>query len=329
MKTITVNTTKQHCITIENGRILKRGLPKGFIISDVNVAKNYPQFKLAERKNAYIVYAGEESKSLKTYSEVIRSLNEFSRAGGEIDRLIALGGGVVGDLTGYVSATYNRGRFGYIQVPTSLLAMVDSSIGGKTGLNFDGIKNNIGITHQPERILIDPLFLQTLPEDEFRNAMGEVVKYHLKFGFPSKEDILKRNIKKIIPECCKIKAEVVAKDEFDTGYRHILNPGHTVAHALELLCGFRHGEAVSIGLVKEMKIARRLKNLNVTKEAIKYAEDLLTQCGLPTEFPIGFKLDDLLDGMVYDKKGAYTFCFDGRHLDVRLDREFVRGALEK
>ncbi len=252
---------------------------------------------------------GEESKTRDSWLELTDALLSagFSRD----SALVAIGGGVVGDLAGFVAATLARG-IPYLQVPTTLLAMVDSSVGGKTGVDTPHGKNLVGAFHPPEAVLADPAVLKTLPAEVFRGGLAEMVKHalvgdreywtRLESGVPV---LLGRDpaaLTPLIVRSIEIKAEVVAKDERETGPRSILNAGHTVAHAIELLSGFQvpHGDAVAIGLVTETRIA---ETLGVAESGLtERLRLLLAALGLPVTISPALDAPSLLDAMASDKK---------------------------
>ncbi|MEM1062582.1 MAG: 3-dehydroquinate synthase, partial [Planctomycetota bacterium] len=243
------------------------------------------------------VTAGETAKSLDTLAGVYDALVDMKADRNSL--VIAVGGGVVGDLAGFAAATYNRG-VPFLQVPTTLLAMVDSSVGGKTGINHPRGKNLIGAFHQPIGVVIDTDTLATLPERDYRSGLAEVVKY----GVIADEDFfawLEANadalvarddaaLRHVIATSCRIKAQVVEEDEFETsGRRAILNYGHTFAHAYEALAGYgvlTHGEAVAIGMLDASRLAERLGMIDAAATERQFA--LLTRLGLPTTRPEGF-----------------------------------------
>jgi len=315
---IRVNTTKNYEIKIGNGIITN--LPEGFIITDKNVYNIYGNLI---KGNSFILKPGEKSKNLITYREIVEKLSESGD-----ERIIAFGGGVIGDIAGFVASTYKRG-IELIQVPTTLLAMVDSSIGGKNGINISNKKNYIGTIYQPNGVLIDPSFLETLPEHEFKNGLAEVIKYFAVFNKPNikkLENISKFNdIEKIITECCQMKVNVVERDEFDKGYRHILNFGHTIGHAIELLYGLSHGEAISIGMIKELKAGIKLGIINRTK--LDEIENLLISNKLPTELPYNSNLEKIISLIKSDKKGKFIFSFNEKNYYVLLDEKIIREVL--
>ncbi|EGT3617079.1 3-dehydroquinate synthase [Clostridium perfringens] len=238
------------------------------------------------------VKPGEKSKSFDTLPGIYNELLDFKLT--RSDLIIALGGGVVGDLAGFVAATFLRG-IDFIQIPTSLLAQVDSSVGGKVAVDLERGKNLVGSFYHPKLVLIDPNMLGTLPEKYFNDGLGEVIKYgcikskelfEKLEGFENKED-LKENIGDIIYECCNIKREVVENDEKDLGERMVLNFGHTLGHAIEQIYNYEtysHGEAVAIGMNMISKIAEE-KELT-KKGTAERIEKLLKKYGLSTDVNI-------------------------------------------
>ena len=229
---------------------------------------------------------GEAAKSLNEFSRVISQMVEFS-----CDRktnILALGGGVVGDVAGFLSSTFMRG-IDYYQIPTTLLAMVDSSIGGKTGINIAEGKNLVGSIYQPQGVIVDPDVLQTLPQEEVFSGLGEVIKYGAIWDKAFLIDISTwlENIDSFpfedaIRKSCKIKAEVVSKDEREGDLRRILNFGHTIGHALESHLGYgkiRHGEAVALGMKCAGFISQKLNLLS--KEELSTLSQTINQLPLP------------------------------------------------
>ncbi|MDE5091582.1 MAG: 3-dehydroquinate synthase [Trichodesmium sp. St18_bin3_1_1] len=228
--------------------------------------------------------------------------------------IVALGGGVVGDMTGFAAATWLRG-LNVVQVPTSLLAMVDAAIGGKTGVNHPQGKNLIGAFHQPRLVLIDPEVLKTLPLREFRGGMAEVIKYgviwdaELFFQMENSQSLDDINnltpglLEEILIRSCQSKAHVVAKDEKESGLRAILNYGHTIGHAVESLTGYTavtHGEAVSIGMVAASLLALELGMWDEQSDRRQLV--LIEKASLPTKLPEGLDIDDILVSCQTDKK---------------------------
>jgi 3-dehydroquinate synthase len=247
------------------------------IISDTHVA---PRFAKAARNSLsragfdpllIVLPAGEKSKSIKSVQLCYDRL-----AARRLERksfVVALGGGVVGDLAGFVAATYLRGLM-FVQVPTTLLAQVDSSVGGKVGVNLKAGKNLVGAFHQPRLVLCDLDALTSLPDREYRAGLAEVIKYGIIYDarlFAQLErdlaKLLQRDyevLARVVARCCEIKAEIVGKDETESGVRAILNFGHTIGHALEAISGYGkylHGEAISIGQVAAARLSARLLGL--------------------------------------------------------------------
>ena len=242
------------------------------IVTDRHVAKHYLHAVLTQCKRAgfhpvsVVLSPGEKNKTLATVGKILDVLakERFERK----SLLLALGGGVVGDLTGFAAAIYQRG-IPFVQVPTTLVAQVDSSVGGKTGVDHRLGKNLIGAFHQPKAVWIDPILLRTLPKREWIAGLAEVIKYgiiadksffgYLERTMPSLLTLDAQAVMQIVKRSCEIKAQVVAEDEQESDRRRILNYGHTIGHALESLGGYRsliHGEAVGIGLVLEADLAR-------------------------------------------------------------------------
>lgn len=228
--------------------------------------------------------------------------------------IVALGGGVIGDMAGFAAATWLRG-INFVQVPTTLLAMVDASIGGKTGVNHPRGKNLIGAFHQPRLVLIDPVVLDTLPAREFRAGMAEVIKYGIIWDAALFEQLEQNKrldqrryvsdelLQDILTRSCQAKAHVVSKDEKEAGLRAILNYGHTIGHAVESLTGYRvvnHGEAVAIGMVAAGEIAVALKLWDADSAQRQLA--LIEKTGLPTRLPAGMDIDAIADSLQTDKK---------------------------
>lgn len=257
-----------------------------------------------------VVPAGELTKSVDSAAALWEKFLEL-----QADRksvVVAVGGGVVGDLAGFVAATFARG-LRFFQAPTSLLAQVDSSVGGKVGVNLPAAKNMVGAFHQPIGVLIDVDSLETLPEREYRSGLGEVVKYGVIldaefFAFLEEHAaaIAQRHapvLRHVVARCCRLKADVVEQDEREeSGLRAILNYGHTFAHAFEALTGYGallHGEAVAMGMICASRLAERLGM--VPAEVTARQQQLLEQLGLPTAMP-ELDPDEVLRIMAHDKK---------------------------
>lgn len=286
-------------IYIEN-HMIKKGLIKSLIdefdgqecivITDANVYRLYATILPKDR--VIVVPDGESTKQINVYTEVVEKLATLNL--NRQSRLIAFGGGVVGDLAGFVAATYMRG-ISYIQVPTSLLAMVDSSIGGKVALNLNHGKNMIGSFYQPEAVYIDPSLLLTLDLKEWINGMAEIVKYAVGFD-RNLYNLLKENtletlmsdeatITQIIRACVKIKCQIVTEDELDKGIRNFLNFGHTLGHAIETYYNYstyKHGEAVAIGMYLKIKFA--FESSLVSKAVFDEISEIYQNYQLPTYF---------------------------------------------
>ena len=287
------------------------------IISDSNVAPRYA--KLARESLAkagfesflVVVPAGETAKSMKSVESCYDQLS-----GRRLERksfIVALGGGVVGDLAGFVAATYLRG-IPFVQVPTTLLAQVDSSVGGKVGVNLIAGKNLVGAFYQPKLVLCDLDTLGSLPTREYRSGLAEVIKYGIIYDAKLFER-LERDLPKllarepkalasIVARCCEIKAEVVRQDETESGLRAILNFGHTIGHALEAISHYGkylHGEAISIGQVAEAKLSVQFLKLPAV-EAERMMK-LFQRTGLPTQVKLDLaQRKNLVAAMQLDKK---------------------------
>ncbi len=256
---------------------------------------------------------GEQEKCLATAARLYDELVEM-----RADRqtlVVALGGGVVGDLAGFVAATFNRG-LPLLMVPTTLLAMVDSSVGGKVGINHPRGKNMIGAFHQPVGVWVDTTLLDTLPDREYRSGLAEVVKYgvildadffaYLEARIPQLLARDPETVRAIIRRSCELKAEVVRQDEREeTGLRAVLNYGHTFAHAFEAVAGYGtwlHGEAVAAGMVCASRLAESLGRIDAM--TTRRQLDLLAALGLPTEPEPTWPIDALLSAMRNDKKNV-------------------------
>lgn len=318
MKAVHVSTGKPYDIFIERGILgSAAGYAKSLssaekitIVSDTNVAPLYlealknPLENAGFEVNSFVYEAGEKSKHLGTIAEIYNSLADFKMTRKDI--IIALGGGVCGDMAGFAAASYLRG-IDFIQIPTSLLSQVDSSVGGKTGVDLPQGKNLVGAFHQPIAVLIDPDMLKTLPEEFITDGMGEVIKYGcIKdaefFEFLENENALE-NIESVIETCVKIKRDVVSRDEREKGERMLLNFGHTLGHAIEKLTGYgeiTHGMAVAIGMAMIAKAGEK----NSITEAGAY-ERIVRLCK-KYNLPVDTALDvhDIVDAARSDKKSA-------------------------
>jgi 3-dehydroquinate synthase len=257
-----------------------------------------------------VIPDGEQYKNLQSFEMVISKLLEMSA--GRDTTLIALGGGVVGDLTGFVAASFQRGM-PFIQIPTTLLSQVDSSVGGKTAVNHPLGKNMIGAFYQPKAVLIDTNSLTTLPDREFSAGMAEVIKYGVIYDadffiwLEENQQVIKHKkiaaLQYMIARCCAIKAEIVAIDERESGLRAILNLGHTFGHAIEAEKGYGnwlHGEAVSAGIVLASVVATKMNWLEASE--FSRIESLLQAFDLPTVAPSDMAYNDFVQHMRHDKK---------------------------
>jgi len=317
--------TRSYEIVIGNGvnrqigercRALKLGT-RCAIISDTNTAPRYENaLQTSLRASGFqpaiiTVAAGETAKSLKNVQRCYDQL-----AAHRLERksfIVALGGGVVGDLAGFVAATYLRG-IPFVQVPTTLLAQVDSSVGGKVGVNLSAGKNLVGAFHQPRLVLCDLDTLRTLPPREFRAGLAEVIKYGIIYDarlFARLERDLPRLLKletkplaEIVARCCEIKAEVVSQDETESGLRAILNFGHTIGHALEAISRYGkylHGEAISIGQVAAAELSA--SQFEFPQRDVERITDLFRGAGLPTSVQLSKQeMEKLFGAMRLDKK---------------------------
>ncbi|MGQ9473713.1 MAG: 3-dehydroquinate synthase [Candidatus Caldatribacteriaceae bacterium] len=267
-----------------------------------------------------VIPDGEEYKNLSTVEKIYHQLLKM-----DLDRksfLIALGGGVITDVTGFVASTFLRG-IDYFQIPTSLLAQVDSSIGGKTGVNMEEGKNLIGTFYQPKGVFINLSFLNTLPEREYREGLGEIVKAAFLAGGEflaslekEKKALRERDewiLEKMVGEAVDFKRKIVEKDEKEVGIRSILNYGHTIGHALEKTVGYgkiRHGEAVAIGMVGEALLAWKLGIS--TEKVFRKQKSILQELGLPVNLDCSLDRSVCLSAMCRDKKreeGKFRFVF--------------------
>jgi len=304
------------------GQLLKKTINarKVLIVTNKLVAELYLNIvEKSLKKSGFLVSSviisdGESYKTLNTVEKLYTS----AVANG-LDRtsvVVALGGGVVGDIAGFFAATYMRG-IKIVQIPTMLLAMVDSSIGGKTGVDLKEGKNLVGSFHQPKCVIIDTKVLATLPLRQLRNGMAEVVKYALLeegnlFTFLQKNvdpecDFNSSVIEKIIFECASIKARIVSADEYEkTGLRQKLNLGHTFAHAVETVSGYKglmHGEAVALGIVLACRLSMLLGKFSVSN--FNAVRSLILGFGLPVEISKKAKADNYIAVMLRDKKSVF------------------------
>lgn len=295
MKTITITATKTYDILIAPGLIDEAGdhIAKAIngrlaaVVTDDTVNSLYAQRLLTSLQQAgfsavsFVISHGEASKNADNYIKILNFLagQGLTRS----DAVIALGGGVVGDLAGFAAATYLRG-IGFVQVPTTLLAAVDSAVGGKTAIDLAAGKNLAGVFYQPDLVICDVSLLDTLPAPVFRDGMAEVIKYGViadRELFDLLHTACKSNLTEVIARCVSIKRDIVAIDEFEEGPRKLLNFGHTVGHAVEACSDYlvSHGSAVAIGMVV---IARAAVKLGLTApDTAEAITALIRDTGLP------------------------------------------------
>lgn len=340
MKTLEVKaSSKTYPIYIEKGLLGKaaqiiRGIYKGDkigLITDSNVDRLYAEILTRSMESMglevvkVVVSPGEGSKSIQTYEEVCEKL----LAGGitRSDIIVNLGGGVVGDLGGFAASTLLRGvRF--VQIPTSLLAQIDSSVGGKVAVNLKSGKNLVGSFYQPEAVIIDPELLKTLDIRFFRDGMAEVIKYACirdeeLFGLleANDEHTIWEHIEEIVETCCSIKRDIVERDELDKGERMLLNFGHTFAHAVEQYFNYErytHGEAVAIGMVH---ITGKSEQAGLSaKGTCSRLTGLVEKYNLPLEMP-EMERESVIDTLLLDKKGS------SRELSIILISEIGKGFM--
>jgi len=326
MKSLTVGLgERSYPIIIKNGLLSEIGrhlaaTPAGkryFVVSDDRVAALYGEILLASLQDAglaceLLTFAhGEENKNLQTVAALASWL-----AGAGADRkdaLIALGGGVTGDIAGFLAAIYMRG-IPFVQVPTTLLSQVDSSVGGKTGVDIPEGKNLVGVFYQPKAVFIDSSVLNSLPDEELLNGLAEVIKYGVINNAAffarlerQRESILGRDpavLEEVIARCCEIKAAVVAADEKESDLRRILNFGHTIGHAVEGASGYTlaHGMAVAIGMAAVARLAVK-KGLLSEGEATRLIA-LLKQYGMPVSIPADLDREKIKGYLKTDKKAV-------------------------
>jgi 3-dehydroquinate synthase len=327
MQTITVNLPQEsYDVVISPAQLERIGSSlsalklgkKVLLVSNPEIFESYGNIVVESLQQAgfdvctHLIVAGETHKTLRSIEEIYDTAlsNYLERS----STAIALGGGVIGDMTGFAAATWLRG-INFIQVPTSLLAMVDASIGGKTGVNHPKGKNLIGAFYQPRLVFIDPLVLKTLPEREFRAGMAEVIKYGVIWDAQLFEELEKAErldkleylsdelLQTIITRSVQAKVDVVSQDEKEAGLRAILNYGHTIGHAIESLTGYEtinHGEAVAIGMVLAGQIAVELSMWTNTEAARQNA--LITKAGLPDRLPANLDIAAIIETLKSDKK---------------------------
>lgn len=322
MKTLSMNLgADSYDIIIEHGALQKAAEylnlnRKILIVTDDGVPEVYADTVSKQCKNAVkvVVAQGEESKGFATFEKLCKTMleNGFTRT----DAIVAVGGGVVGDLSGFVAASFMRG-IDFYNIPTTLLSEVDSSIGGKTAINLGGVKNIIGAFHQPKKVLIDPDVLKTLPKRQIANGLAEAIKMAATFDadffhFIETEDV-EANLDTIIERSLAIKKMVVECDEKESGLRRVLNFGHTIGHGIESyedLHGLYHGECVALGMIPMCQGEVRKRIISVLKKV-----------GLPTT--LDFDADRVYEALTHDKKA------DGDHIRVIYAPEIGQYEMKK
>ena len=301
--------TNTDCYPLKSGN-------KVMIVTNPTVAQHYLSTvtdtleKIGCLVEHVVLPDGEQYKTLDSLNLIFTALLKTNH--GRDTTIVALGGGVIGDVAGYAAASYQRGvRF--IQIPTTLLAQVDSSVGGKTAVNHELGKNMIGAFYQPSTVIVDTLTLNTLPKREVNAGLAEVIKYGAILDFPffqwleqHIDDLVALDpnaLQQCIAHCCQLKADIVARDETEKGDRALLNLGHTFGHAIETHLGYGnwlHGEAVSAGCMMAAALSEKLGNL--TPHDVARLEKLLARANLPTVSPDGMTAQDYLPLMMRDKK---------------------------
>lgn len=317
---------------------------KYLIITDENVDNLYSNkiLTLLGNKEIYkiVLPSGEGSKKLKTVEEILEIMLDSGLT--RKSRIIALGGGVVGDIAGFCASIYMRG-IDFIQVPTTLLSQVDSSVGGKTGVNMPKGKNIVGSFYQPKAVVIDTKTLKTLSQRELISGIGEVIKYgviydyeflrYINTNLPKIFEIDEKIMKKVIKRCCEIKAEIVSKDEKEEGLRKILNYGHTIGHGLEAATNYKkytHGEAVLIGMYYEALMSKKLGYID--EPYYNEIATIIKSIGVPLELHETPWIE-LIDYMMKDKKnkdGKISFILPmgkGKVLEMLLTPEEIKSIV--
>ena len=315
MRKVTIDTGRKRYpihigagLSCNTGRLASEltGPTKAALITDDKVDRLWSERITVSLKSAgfvvsrHVIPNGEVSKNIENYIKILGFLsdNKLSRS----DTLFALGGGMVGDIAGFAASTYLRG-IRFVQIPTTLLAMVDSSVGGKTAVNLDSGKNQAGTFFQPDLVVCDPELLSSLPDDIFRDGCAEVVKYGVisdRRLFDMLKVPLGPQLEEVIERCLTIKSRLVYEDELDTGPRQLLNFGHTFGHAVEKCSGYAvtHGKAVAIGMVMAAHIAEKMGICS--SDCCRKIENMLTSFELPHK--TGLSGTELLNAIISDKK---------------------------
>jgi 5-deoxy-5-amino-3-dehydroquinate synthase len=304
-------------------QVLPPAARRAIIVTQEGIPAN---FTLPIESKTVVIGQGENAKSLATIEDLSQQFAEMGIT--RQDVIIGVGGGMVTDVAGFAAATWHRGT-PVVHVATSLLAMVDAAIGGKTGVNLPQGKNLVGAFWQPSAVICDLDFLSTLPERELRCGLGEVAKYHFLTG----DDLLSLSLDERVARCVSIKGAFVEQDERESGKRAFLNYGHTLAHALETVGKHQlaHGEAVAIGLIFAARLARALQRIDDAR--VDYHELVVGQTySLQTRMPTGLDINELMAAMARDKKAlnGLTFILDssnGLEIVSDIPADVVRSEL--
>ena len=304
-------------------QVLPPAARRAIIVTQEGIPAN---FTLPIESKTVVIGQGETAKSLATIEDLSQQFAEMGIT--RQDVIIGVGGGMVTDVAGFAAATWHRGT-PVVHVATSLLAMVDAAIGGKTGVNLPQGKNLVGAFWQPSAVICDLDFLSTLPERELRCGLGEVAKYHFLTG----DDLLSLSLDERVARCVSIKGAFVEQDERESGKRAFLNYGHTLAHALETVGKHQlaHGEAVAIGLIFAARLARALQRIDDAR--VDYHELVVGQTySLQTRMPTGLDINELMAAMARDKKAlnGLTFILDssnGLEIVSDIPADVVRSEL--
>ena len=322
------------------------------IITDSNIQPLFGNLLKKELKKQnlnpeiFCFKAGERSKNINVCMKIIDNMSRLKYKRDSI--VLALGGGVVGDLAGFVAAIFNRG-IPYIHIPTTILAQADSSIGGKTALDTKYGKNLIGAFKQPLKVYIDINIVKNLPEKPFITGLAEIIKHGIIqdkkfFNYLEKNanNILKRDFNTllyIIKQNCKIKGRIIEKDLYEKNIRIIVNYGHTIGHAIEKLSNYKlsHGEAISIGMMAAGRIAIKLKT-GFNEKDLKSQENLILKFGLPTKIPKNISNKDIIEVTTRDKKGKANYCLPSgigkmckfnKKYTTQVNKEIILKSLNK
>ncbi|HBF44175.1 MAG TPA: 3-dehydroquinate synthase [Clostridiales bacterium] len=333
MSEIKINASKPYNVYIEKDFSLFKEIfyktvscDKVLVVTDDNCVKFYKHKikDLLTEKTVYeyVIKAGEDSKNSQNYLEILSFLarNDFTRK----DCVIAFGGGVVGDLAGFVASTYMRG-IAFVNVATTLLSAVDSSVGGKTAIDLPYGKNLVGTFYQPSLVYINLGFFKTLPQKEISNGFGEIIKYYFLTDDISEDDLATVS-ENLIYKCVNVKRQIVEQDEKESGVRKLLNLGHTVAHAIEKLSNFTipHGEAVVKGLNEALIMSQ--KYFSLTDLTVEKAKKIISCKGHDLTIP--FSKEEIIKNLVNDKKNnGKTISFI--LLNKRLKPEIIDLTFDK